>query len=114
VIANAWRALNACQKWSATTATPPEVVSTLRTPGIFSAALESSVFNLPPSTGLWANAAYSIPGSLTSNPNSALPSTLPGESVRARDFPMIRKSLLDFNCTSLGNGSFAAESASSP
>ena len=57
VISKALRAFSACQKWSATTATPLAVISTLRTPGIFSAAAESSAFTLPPSTGLWASAA---------------------------------------------------------
>jgi len=44
---------------------------------------------LPPSTGHCASAAYNIPGSLTSIPNSALPSTLPAESIRNRGLPMI-------------------------
>ena len=82
VIFSALRACSACQKWSATTTTPLEVVSTRRTPGIVCAAAESTDAALPPNTGLCASAAYSIPGNLTSRPNSALPSTLPGVSSR--------------------------------
>ena len=89
VIFKASRARSACQKCSATITTPPSVRMTLRTPGIASAATESSASTLPPSTGLCASAAYNSPGSLTSIPNSALPSTLLAESIRNRGLPMI-------------------------
>ncbi len=71
-------------------------------------------YTLPPNTGLCASAAYSIPGNLTSRPNWALPSILAGVSVRGRGVPMILNWLLGFNFTSLGTGSCAAASASSP
>ena len=59
-------------------------------------------------------AAYAIPGSFTSNPNSAVPSTLAGVSSRACGLPMSRKSAAGLSFTSFGTGSFAAASASSP
>ncbi len=58
---------------------------------------------LPPNTGLCAIAAYSIPGSFTSMPNSALPSTLPGVSSRACGLPIKPKICSGLELDLLGN-----------
>ena len=68
----------------------------------------------PPSTGHCAIAAYSMPGSVTSSPNTALPSTLPGVSSRGMRGPDQLKSALGLSATSFGTLSFAAAWASSP
>ena len=78
------------------------------------AAAVSTADTLPPSTGLWASAAYKRPGSFTSMPNSALPSTLPAESSLACGVPMIRKLSLGLSCTSFGTGNRAAAAATDP
>ena len=114
LICSALRACRDCQKWSATTTTPLAVMSTRRTPGIACAAVESTETALPPSTGLWASEAYSIPGNFTSTPNCALPSTFPGVSSRGSDLPIKRKSAFGLSLTSFGTGNRTAASASSP
>ena len=67
-IASASRALRACHHESATTATPREVSTTARTPGMPRAFSSLNVLTEPPSTGGCASAAYSMPGSFTSMP----------------------------------------------
>src|SRR2546427_587247 len=58
--------------------------------------------------------AISIPGTLTSMPNCALPSTLPGVSRRLTRVPTSRKSLGSLSGTSVGTGRDAARAASVP
>src|SRR2546427_5508224 len=71
-------------------------------------------FNRPPSTGDRSIEATSIPGILTSMPNSALPSTLLGVSSRVIRVPTSRKSLGSLSGASVGTGSAAAGVASVP
>ena len=76
----------AAQVDSATTATPPAdfaaafagISNTSRTPRTALARVASKLFGLPPNTGQRAITAYSIPGTRTSRPNPALPSTFAG------------------------------------
>src|SRR6266436_4934321 len=70
------------QKRCAMTATPEGICSMARTPGILRASVASKLTTLPPNTGGRATRAKSIPGSRTSRPNCAVPSTLEGVSKR--------------------------------
>ena len=100
---------------SATTATPSEICTTFLTPGIFIASSAPlKLIGLPPITGHWAKAAYSMPGSLTSMPNSALPSTFDGVSRRFTGLPITLNAPGAFSCGDFGGCSFEAASASSP
>ena len=122
--------MTACQYVSATTATPaaqpaaqaPLVpvqglassATTARTPGIALALLASNDFSVPPNTGQRSIEAMSMPGTFTSMPNTALPSTLAGVSSRGRRVPSRRKSLGSLRGGSFRTGSVAAFAASLP
>jgi hypothetical protein len=108
------RALRACHQDSATTATPEDVSTQAFTPGMERAFSSLKVLTEPPSVGGCASAAYSMLGSFTSMPKMALPSTFDGVSLRFCAWPMMVNSPGDFRGTSLGTGSFAAASATSP
>src|SRR5437879_9328160 len=99
---------------SATTATPVEIWTTCRTPGTAFALVASKRATLPPNTGQRAMTATSIPGTLTSIPNWALPSTLGGVSRRRTRVPRIFQSFGSLSGTSAGVGSAAAFSTSLP
>jgi hypothetical protein len=87
VTVRASRACFACHQLSATTATPSVMPRMCFTPGIFFAFESSKLATLPPITGHCASAACSIPGSLTSMPNSVLPVILPAVSRRLSGLP---------------------------
>ncbi|MEJ0047500.1 MAG: hypothetical protein WDN04_16320 [Rhodospirillales bacterium] len=108
------RAFFACQKLSATTATPSAICTTCFTPGMALALVASKLTTLPPMTGHCASDAYSMPGSLTSIPNPAVPFTFHGVSRRLVALPMIFQSPGSLSFTSFGTGCFAAASASLP
>jgi hypothetical protein len=76
----------------------------------------SNRFTFPPKVGHRATTAYTIPGTRTSSPNTALPSTFEGVSVRAVLLPTMRNSLGFFKGTlaKSGSGSFEAASTNSP
>src|SRR5215469_15679642 len=80
------------------------------------AELASKLCSLPPKCGQRATTANSIPGTRTSMPNAALPSTLLGMSTRGTDLPITRNSEGDFKAiaSALGTGSFEAVANSSP
>src|SRR5881296_3846950 len=99
---------------SATTATPLEIWTTCRTPGTAFAFVASKRATLPPNTGQRAITATSIPGTFTSIPNWALPSTLGGVSRRRTRVPRIFQSFASLSGTSAGAGSAAALAASFP
>src|SRR5437762_10646889 len=69
---------------------------------------------MPPNTGHRSIDAISIPGTLTSIPNTALPSTFTGVSSRGVRVPSRRKSFGSLSGTSVGTGSLAARAASLP
>ena len=72
-------------------------------------------WGVPPATGQAATEANSIPGSTTSMPNCALPSTLPRVSSRFCGVPSSLKSRRAFSGTgAAGSGSLAAASISAP
>src|SRR5467141_2710662 len=81
------------QKRSATTATPEGSCSTARTPGILRASVASKLTTLPPNTGGRATRAKSIPGSRTSRPNCAVPSTLEGVSNQCELFWIFQRNV---------------------
>ena len=111
---SASRALRARHQLFATTATPSGICTTSITPGIAFAAAESTLFTVPPITGHCASEAYTMPGSFTSMPNSAVPLTLAGESRRLVRLPTMVKSFGSFNATFSGTGSCDAAAASEP
>ena len=55
-----------------------------------------------------------MPGSLTSMPNSAVPLIFAAVSSRLTGLPTYRESRCSLSFTSVGTGSLAAASASSP
>src|ERR1051325_3413858 len=124
---SARRAVTACQKLSATTATPAahpaahppfgpiqelgSSSTTWRTPGNALAAAAFTLLILPPSIGARSIEATSMPGTFTSIPNWALPSTLDGVSSRRIRVPTRRKSFGSLRGGSFGTGSCAPLSA---
>src|SRR5436853_574470 len=88
--------------------------TTARTPGSASALAPSYRFSMPPNTGHRSIDAISISGTVTSIPNTALPSTLAGVSSRGARVPSRRKSLGSLSGASLGTGTWAARAASLP
>ena len=74
----------------------------------------SKLTGLPPITGHCTSAAYSMPGSFTSMPNSAVPFTLLGVSKRVTGLPTILNAAGSFSFGAFGGSSFEAASASSP
>ena len=129
-ISSARRPWTACQYVSATTATPaahpaahaPFVpihelgsrATTCRTPGSALALSALTRLTRPPSTGERSIEATSIPGTFTSIPKTALPSTLLGVSSRGTRLPIRWKSFGSLSGTSLGTASLAARVASFP
>src|SRR5262245_5960034 len=99
---------------SATTASPVEIGTTSLTPGTDLAFVASKLAAFPPKTGQRAATANNIPGSFTSIPNTALPSTLPGVSRRLVALPISRNCDGSFKLTFDGGVSFEAASASAP
>src|SRR5690349_14791702 len=129
-ISSARRPVTACQYVSATTATPaahpaahaPVVpvqglgssATTARTPGTAFALVASYDLRVPPNTGQRSIDATSIPGTFTSMPKTALPSTLAGVSSRGTRVPSRRKPFGSLRGGSLGTGSVAALATSEP
>ncbi len=104
----------AAHVWSPITATPLSIRITWRTPGIFFALVSSTLASVPPNTGLFTMAAYTMSGTRTSSPNTAVPSTFSGESRRLAAVPISLKSFGSLSGTFCGAGSFAAASTSCP
>ena len=110
----------ACQGVSAITATPPvppwygATASTCFTPGIFCAAAPSNWATLPPRVGHITTLACSRPGGWASMPNTALPSSLEGASMRVSGLPISLNSAGALRGTLPGGGCCAASAASSP
>ena len=69
---------------------------------------------MPPFTGEAATVPTAMPSTLTSMPNTAVPSTLDGVSSRRGEVPIRVNFAGSFSGTSTGIGSFAAASASAP
>src|SRR6266700_704005 len=129
-ISSARRPVTACQYVSATTAMPaaqpaaqaPPVpvhglgsrATTARTPGTALALVASYDLSVPPNTGQRSIDATSMPGTFTSMPNTALPSTLAGVSSRGTRVPSRRKSFASLRGGSFGTGSCAAVVTSLP
>src|SRR5881397_1217102 len=99
---------------AATTATASSRRTTCRTPGMAFALASSTLASLPPNTGQAATAANFMPGSRTSMPNCAVPSTLSGVSSRFAGVPISLKSLGSLRATALGTGRSAARSTRAP
>src|SRR5439155_373266 len=99
---------------SATTATASSRRTTCCTPGTAFAWVSSTLASLPPNTGQPATAANFMPGSRTSMPNCAVPSTLSGVSSRFTDVPISLKSFGSLSVTSRGTGRRAARSTRAP
>jgi hypothetical protein len=94
-----------------------ETSITFTTPGIAIAFAASNEATPAPTTGAILTAAYSMPGTRASMPNSALPLTLAGVSRRGTGWPIRRNSLGVLRRTSPGSMSApttAARAASSP
>ena len=111
---SASRPFKAVQYPSASTATPCGIRTTCFTPGMAFAAASSTDTIVAPGTGACTMTAVSSPGTLTSMPNPALPSTLAGVSMRVRPLPRIRKSFGSLRLGCCGTGSFEAAATSSP
>ena len=60
--------------------------------------------SLPPNTGHFSKIAYFMPGTVTSMPNSGLPSTTSGLSTPGTDVPMILKSFGSLSWTAARSG----------
>ena len=105
---------NAAHVFSATTATPLEIWTTRCTPRTARAGAASKLFTRPPNTGQRATAAYTMPGTRTSQPKTAWPLTLSGVSTRGIRFPRMRNSEGALSGGSAGTGSVAARGARSP
>src|SRR5205823_6012160 len=99
---------------AATTATASSRRTTCCTPGMAFALASSTLATLPPNTGQAATAANFMPGSRTSMPNCAVPSTLSGVSRRFAGVPISLKSLGSLRATPLGTGRSAARSTRAP
>jgi hypothetical protein len=97
-----------------TTATPLGIGTTSTTPGRRSAGSLSNVLTWPPNTGLCFTAAYSIPGTRTSMPKTAVPLSFAGISTRGSGRPRSVQSFCAFRAGFSGGDSRAAASASSP
>ncbi len=93
---------------------PELICTTCRTPGIASARVASKLATVPPKTGQRWTVPTSIPGTLTSMPNTALPVTLSGVSSRGVPLPINLNWSGVFSVGFWGTGSGAALSASSP
>ena len=113
-IRSALRPWMADQVLSATTATPVEICTTCFTPGTVLALESSKLATLPPNTGQRATTACSIPGTRTSIPKIARPSTFSGVSRRLWDFPITLYPSAVFSVTFAGRGNLPASSASAP
>lgn len=87
VTASACAALRASQVVRATTAMPWPRLITSSTPGSARAAAASKVRTLPPITGQRRTTAMRRPGSVTSMPNTALPSVFAAASRRVECLP---------------------------
>ena len=83
-------------------------------PGSARTASRLADLNVPPNAGQVSSTAWSMPGSLTSMPNSGLPATMAGVSTPPTDCPMIWKFAGSFSLSVAGSGagSFAAAPAS--
>jgi len=88
--------------------------TTARTPGTALALVASYDLSVPPNTGQRSIDATSMPGTFTSMPNTALPSTLAGVSSRGTRVPSRRKSFGSLRGGSFGTGSCAAFATSLP
>jgi hypothetical protein len=104
----------AVQVSSATTATASSSRTTWRTPAIALARLSSTLASRPPNTGQAATAATFMPGSRTSQPNGAEPSTLAGVSSRFAGVPISVKSFGSLSVTPPGTGRRAAAATRAP
>ncbi len=83
----------------------------MRTPGMSCTDEGSSRATLPPKTGAAMTAAYFMPGNDASMPNTAVPSTLAGMSLRTGEVPMRLNSALSFSAGLSGRAVFAAAPA---
>src|SRR5580700_6173898 len=68
VTASASAAVFACQKCSATTATPFGIANAPITPGRPATDAASNFSTAPPNAGAWRTAAYTMPGTMKSRP----------------------------------------------
>ena len=125
VTLSAFRAVCACQKLSATMATPPSssasavppsTVKALSTPGMRRISSRFADFTLPANTGHFRKVAYFIPGTVTSMPKMGLPVTMARLSTPGIGVPMIVNSDGSFSLTDArsGGGTSAAAVASPP
>jgi hypothetical protein len=88
--------------------------TTFFTPGRLLMAAALKPRTLPPNTGQALMAAFSMPGSCRSAPNTCLPVTLSAVSRRARRLPTSAQRDGSFSGTSAGGASLEAASATWP
>ena len=111
---SASRAIFACQKESAITATPEGTATILRTPAMERARESSKARTFAPKMGARATTAINIRGILTSMPKTAFPFTLSEVSSRFAGLPMSLNVFGSLSGTCAGGVNFAAASASCP
>jgi hypothetical protein len=108
------RACSAAHELSATTARPPWIFASATKPGTAFAAASFQDFGSPAWTGDRTMHATLIPGSRTSDANTASPATIRGPSTRLRSRPISLNSDFDFSRGAAGTGSRAASAAREP
>ena len=93
---------------------PVLICTTCFTPGTAFALSALNDAGLPPNTGQRTTRATSMPGRLTSMPNSAVPFTFAGTSRRGSGCPRTRNAFGSLSTTFAGTGTAAARSTSAP
>ena len=90
---------------------PVPAITRVGTTASMPAGLAGVAASVPPKLGQWRITAYTMLGSRTSRPYTALPSTLDGMSLRASALPMHLNWLSGTSGAPVGTGSKAAAAA---